>query len=126
MTVPTRFDVIPAKAGVTSTGPVVSLVVLAALAAFPAVAQSTGGTAPGTMTPPIPGNVPAKAAIAGSPAIGETSRDPGLAATNRASEATTIKPAPVPETTPPEQPPPQEKHPNKNYAGSTVAPAGDH
>ncbi len=91
--------------------------------AMPAYAQSSGGVAPGTMTPPVPGSIPSpKAAIAGSSAVGEASRDPGLAATERASSAQqTTTPAPVPD-----QSPPPATQPNKNYAGNTVKPAGDH
>jgi hypothetical protein len=81
-------------------------------------AQSIGGSAPGTMTPPLPGDVPpAKSAIAGSPAVGDATRDPGLAAANRSSSPQSTTPV----TAPAETPPPITQ-PNKNYAGGTVAP----
>jgi hypothetical protein len=91
---------------------------LACATVFSAHAQSIGGSAPGTMTPPIPGSVPpAKSAIAGSPAVGDATRDPGLAAANRSSSRQSTTPATVPVETPPPK-----TQPNKNYAGSTVAP----
>jgi hypothetical protein len=93
---------------------------LACTASIPANAQSIGGSASGTMTPPAPGTLlPAKAAITGSPAVGDATRDPGLATAHRSSSAQPAVPASAPEAT---QPPQPQTEPNKNYAGGTVAP----
>lgn len=95
---------------------------LAMLAAVHAFAQSTGGTPTAPLNPPRAGSMPmGKAAIAGSNAVGEASRNPALGAANGAAAAQ----AKALNSKTPELPPqPRTTQPNKDYAGGTVAPAG--